>query len=909
MNRGIAIAVLLTLTGSRPAQSARFDGTHVTDRAVARHVPSEYATIQAALDACEAGDSVLVAPGTYAGLGNQGLALPPFDVLLLGTAGSDSTIIECWSYHRGFEVTAGQTPNAVIAGFTVVGGDAWNAPGGGLLVESSAPTLRDLRFLDCSSTSSGGAMFIRNAQGMLLEDIRCDSCRAAAEGGALTLFDSDVVIDGLLATGNRGFDAGGALYSRGSTMTLRGSSLLGNTTDGEGGAIYLDGGTLLLEKCLVAYNSGVGGVVGSNVSQFQSSCSDAWSNIGGNYAGDLADPTGMDGNFDVDPLVSDLGTGDWSLHPNSPCLPANNACGTRIGYLGEGPSGTLLRLAGVARDRNGIGLSSVRFDGLAGAFETDEDGHYGVWLPSGWSGTLTPSLPHYVITPSERDYVDLEIDLTSEDYQGANPTLVRFPSDFDDLQVAVDFADAGDTVLVLPGDYDLPTDMFGYGGLQLGDEDIALVSLGGPAVTVLHTGLVGIRTFGGPGTRISGLTIRDCTVGLICGAGSSARLDNLVIESCGTDLYAISAQGMGLGCYSGANPLVSNVTFRDNVAISEASQRGAAVYCAPGAAPTFITCRFEGNGAVEGGAIWLQDASPTFINSVFASNWAEPYTDPWNERAGRGGAVYCSGGDPGFQYCVFAGNEARIGEQAGDVYGGAFYLTGPAAPSLQNCSFAGNSALAEGHLAQGGAFYLNANTAASLASCIVAFGAGGGGFFSPAPETLLSLSCCDVVENVGGDFIGVTDPTGSDGNFAADPHFCDLSGEDLHLAADSPCLPDGNSCGVQLGALGEGCTATTAPEPDAAPAAVVLRNHPNPFNPSTAIQFGLPGQACATLRIFDAEGRAVATPLRSVTLSAGFHTVTWEGRDDTGRPLPSGVYLLRLETSLGTSTRKATLLK
>jgi hypothetical protein len=69
---------------------------------------------------------------------------------------------------------------------------------------------------------------------------------------------------------------------------------------------------------------------------------------------------------------------------------------------------------------------------------------------------------------------------------------------------------------------------------------------------------------------------------------------------------------------------------------------------------------------------------------------------------------------------------------------------------------------------------------------------------------------------------------------------------------------------------------------------------PNPFNPMTMLRFGVPRSGPVTLEIFDARGAQVRTLLREVRLSAGIQRVAWDGRDDSGRPVASGVYLARL---------------
>jgi hypothetical protein len=88
----------------------------------------------------------------------------------------------------------------------------------------------------------------------------------------------------------------------------------------------------------------------------------------------------------------------------------------------------------------------------------------------------------------------------------------------------------------------------------------------------------------------------------------------------------------------------------------------------------------------------------------------------------------------------------------------------------------------------------------------------------------------------------------------------------------------------------------------------LLRNYPNPFNPLTKIQFALDRNAQVSLRVFDVQGRAVRTLIDSY-LASGPRLMSWDGRDDRGRPLPSGTYFLRLEGGGTYLTRTVNLVK
>ncbi len=90
--------------------------------------------------------------------------------------------------------------------------------------------------------------------------------------------------------------------------------------------------------------------------------------------------------------------------------------------------------------------------------------------------------------------------------------------------------------------------------------------------------------------------------------------------------------------------------------------------------------------------------------------------------------------------------------------------------------------------------------------------------------------------------------------------------------------------------------------------AAVQRIYPNPFNPSTTIEFSVPTPGPATLRIFDLQGKRVAT-LVNEALGAGIFRVRWNGKSDDGRDLPSGVYFARVETRKSRASARLMMVK
>ncbi|MDI6808914.1 MAG: T9SS type A sorting domain-containing protein, partial [Candidatus Eisenbacteria bacterium] len=90
---------------------------------------------------------------------------------------------------------------------------------------------------------------------------------------------------------------------------------------------------------------------------------------------------------------------------------------------------------------------------------------------------------------------------------------------------------------------------------------------------------------------------------------------------------------------------------------------------------------------------------------------------------------------------------------------------------------------------------------------------------------------------------------------------------------------------------------------------ILFQNVPNPFNPRTEIRFAVPDETSVDLRIYDVAGRMAKMLLKSERLRAGVHTEVWDGRNDSGQELASGVYFYQLRAGDKVSTMKMVLLR
>ncbi len=86
------------------------------------------------------------------------------------------------------------------------------------------------------------------------------------------------------------------------------------------------------------------------------------------------------------------------------------------------------------------------------------------------------------------------------------------------------------------------------------------------------------------------------------------------------------------------------------------------------------------------------------------------------------------------------------------------------------------------------------------------------------------------------------------------------------------------------------------------------QNYPNPFNPVTTIDYSISGKTDVDLVIFDVSGRRVRTLVREKQLPGGY-SVVWDGRNDGGRPVASGIYFYRLDAGRNSSVKKMVILR
>lgn len=375
----------------------------------------------------------------------------------------------------------------------------------------------------------------------------------------------------------------------------------------------------------------------------------------------------------------------------------------------------------------------------------------------------------------------------------AMAAVIHVPADQPTIADGITAAAPGDTVLLAAGVYTGE----GNRDIMVPAKRFYLKSEAGAAVTIIDCQGTAddkhqaFRFVNGGGTNhtIEGITV--CNgYGYLQGGAVYIPDVSPTFKSC---VFADNSGHHGGAVYiTGDEALASFYDCR--FVRDSAGDIGGSVLCRAGANAYFENCVFDSNKA-ENGAFLCWNASPTLVNCRFVDNYST-----------RTGAVFlqddCS---PSFTGCLFADNVSL-------VYGGAIFneercaVGGNSRPSFTNCTFVGNSA-PSGAVLYNAQYNLSCMAEPSFVNCILAFNTGSAAVVNIDGGNP-RFSCTDIFGNPGGDWTGVLAAQASiDGNFSADPLFCDTARGDWSIASGSPCAPAYNSCHELIGSEDPGCGA------------------------------------------------------------------------------------------------------
>jgi len=272
------------------------DGPNGSDNNDGLTRDTAFATIQKGIYSAWPGETVIVADGTYTGMGNKNLDFWGRAITVKSADGPHATIIDCQASGRGFYFHRGEVAGAIVEGFTLTGGSA--SQGGGIYISYACPTIKNCiisrNYASSSGGMGGGGLYCTNSAAQLINCL-FEGNVTPGDGGGMFNYRSLPKIANCTFVTNQG-DDGCAAFSLYSDVTMVNTITWGNT-GGAGNFIAVVGSTLRLGNCDI--ERGLGYI---------------W-----NPRGTVVD---NGGNIDADPLFVDPCNGDYRLLPDSPCIDA-----------------------------------------------------------------------------------------------------------------------------------------------------------------------------------------------------------------------------------------------------------------------------------------------------------------------------------------------------------------------------------------------------------------------------------------------------------------------------------------------------------------------------------------------------------------------------------------------------------
>jgi PKD repeat protein len=352
------------------------------------YVPTDVSSIQAAIDAAQAGDEIIVASGVYM----ETIDFLGKAITLKSAEGPLLTIIDgSNSIGSVIQTVNGEGPDTIIEGFTVTGGNV-SDNGGGMLNIGTSPTVRHMIFTDNHAGDRGGGMYNRNAN-PLVEDSLFEGNSSGAMGGGMfniegsqpivvrsrftantshkgggmrNYLNSDAFVSESIFSLNVAESEGGGMDNRkNSNVTVMNTMFIGNTAGDGGGAMHNyagraeDTGDQLFVNLLIVGNtapSGAGirnndespiminvtvadnegvGISSRNGSAPKIVNSIVWGNTGGSFSGktayqadvrysDIEGGFAGNGNLNIDPQFENPAANDYRLAAASQLINAGS---------------------------------------------------------------------------------------------------------------------------------------------------------------------------------------------------------------------------------------------------------------------------------------------------------------------------------------------------------------------------------------------------------------------------------------------------------------------------------------------------------------------------------------------------------------------------------------------------------
>ncbi len=728
----------------------------------------------------------------------------------------------------------------------------------------------DIEFANCTingnaSCYNGGAIYALNSS------VYLSSCSVVAnKSGTNAHNDTD-------SSGN-----GGALYVDSTVVHIENSTLVENACAGdsipgyksEGAAIYLNRScSLTITNSILTYNHGAEVIVSNdstnNVTNF--SCTDIYGNEFGDWIGSYADQLADSGNFSANPYFCDPDSSDYHLYDTSPCAPANNSCNELIGALDvncKAYSGPEWWVSTTGSDDTGDGSEANPYLTIRRAVDASADGDTVLITPGTYTGDgnwdIAVNAKKISIVgdgPSDSVIVDCH-DSTGATHFG----LFMYGTQDSTCRLNAFTILSATKGITIVGQKDSTRPVLDSLNLSRCAEALELDGSSPYCRNLLFDSnnvavyaeqgtleLEFSRFFGngqGLHTSLENVTIMKCSFDSNQ-SGIHRETDcSYSIDSCdfSNNIFAIDGyQSLNFG------PLtVTNSSFVDN---TNGVGGDFSLYdCEIRGGTNAFTITFAHRGRVERCSI-SQVAGFVLDVDFHKSRTEAPEHRPPNASDSDFaiiGFYNCSIFDnPGEIVNISSGTDGDIASLALENCslvnnGGGIFVDGYM--FMDSCVYAGNVGgvrimvdpyVYGTHFLSNNSFIGNKDTALiiyefpyitgsyprqAVTKCLFTENEGAGlSYHLPFSDTAFTISCNNSYNNAGGNYAGVPDQTGLNGNISEPPYFCNADSGDYHLYDISACAPANNACSTLIGALGVACI-DTPPSITSGDSVVVLQD-------------------------------------------------------------------------------------
>ena len=713
------------------------------------YVPDDHATVQDAITAAAAGDTVIVRPGTY----EENIDFLGKAITVRSAEGPELTILDGGDKNTTVTFWSGEGTDSVLDGFTITNGNGKYFSsiyhGGGIHCEGASPTISNNIITRNYARFGSGISCLSFSDAVIVNNqiIRNDAHFGGGGGLAVRDNSSPLIADNVIAL-NTSEIHGGGIYCFGASLpTITGNLLSENSCKSKGGAITCRVGS----DALITHNR----IVGNNAKRTG----------GGICCIENSSPT-IENNTISDNTADDgggLACEDFSSPAVSGCTLAHNVADTDGGGLRLFENCTVTVTDSILWNNLAANGAQIVVDGdstnpsdLTVSYSDVQGGELEVYVATGcslnWGTGMIDADPLFLTGPHGDHYLSqiaagqaqdspcldtadplstmvtgaTRIDRVQDGgfldmgfhYPIDGSGVLHVPADFATLQEAIDFAWTGDTVLAAPGAY------------------VENIDFTGKAITLSGA-------FGADSTFLDG-NQAGSVVSFVSGEGGDSVIEGFTVTNgSGTEgMWANTFLGGGIYC-DGASPTIKDIFISANTA-----SMGGGIYCG-NSSPRIVAARIIGNSGFKGAGLYCDDhSSPTVSNTLIAEN----------EAYGHGGGICCwDNSSPDVINSTIASNLA--------AEGGGIYCVVSSSPVVTNSILWGNKG------PEGPEIWVGLNTHPS--SLTISYSAVEGG----QSEAYVDSAC---ILDWG------------DGMIEDDPEFVNAGDSDYHITWNSSCRNTGS---------------------------------------------------------------------------------------------------------------------